>query len=424
MGLTAKAIDKLVNPSHVSHPDRLRDAVSGATVLVTGASFGIGEATACKLAAAGATVLLAARSGDKLDDLVRAINASGGHAVSYPADLSDEATATTLAKRITDEHGPPDIVVSNAGKSIRRSLHHQYERPHDFHRTIGINYLGPIWLLLGLLPAMRERGAGHIVNVSSVGVRVPPGPRWGAYQASKGAFDMWLRSVAAELHADGIDVTSIYMALIHTRMTAPTASLRNVPGLSPDQAADIIAKAIIERPRTIAPWWLWPAEVTTVLLRAPVERATQVVVAARPTFRHGPDGRPMTEGLVATGCRALLRSRLLIPPGPPALLRLGREVARGGTNLVTLLGMGAARWPDRAALIDDEGAISYRELRSANRNTRRASCNDAAWDRGTRWESCAAMGEGLCRLFSRRPWSEPTWYCSTRTFGPNRWRPR
>jgi NAD(P)-dependent dehydrogenase (short-subunit alcohol dehydrogenase family) len=276
MNLAARAIDKLVNPPRVDHPDRLRDAVSGATVLVTGSSYGIGEATACKLAAAGATVLLAARSEDKLDGLAKLINESGGHAVSYPADLSDEDTVTTLAKRITDEHGPPDIVVSNAGKSIRRSLHLQYERPQDFDRTIGINYLGPIRLLLGLLPAMRERGAGHIVNVSSVGVRVPPGPRWGAYQASKGAFDMWLRSVAPELHADGVDVTTIYMALIHTRMSEPTPSLRNVPGLTPEQAADIVAKAIIERPRTIAPWWLWPAEVTTVLLRTPVERATQV----------------------------------------------------------------------------------------------------------------------------------------------------
>ena len=296
MSLAAKAIDKLVNPSHVSHPDRLRDAVSGTTVLVTGASFGIGEATARKLAAAGATVLLAARSEDKLDELVRTINASGGHAVSYPTDLSDEAAATALANRIIDEHGPPDIVVSNAGKSIRRSLHHQYERPHDFHRTIGINYLGPIWLLLGLLPAMRERGTGHIVNVSSVGVRVPPGPRWGAYQASKGAFDMWLRSVAAELHADGIDVTSIYMALIHTRMTAPTESLRNAPGLTPDQAADIIAKAII---RTAS-------DNRTVVVMAgrshhgaPADargaRDASVVAAARPAFGHGPNGRPMTE---------------------------------------------------------------------------------------------------------------------------------
>jgi NAD(P)-dependent dehydrogenase (short-subunit alcohol dehydrogenase family) len=276
MRLAAKAIDRLVNPPRLSDPERLHDAVSGQTVVVTGASYGIGEATARKLAAAGATVLLAARSRDKLDDLVQAIRASGGHAVSYPADLCDEATVTAMAKRITDEHGPPDIVVSNAGKSIRRSLHLQYERAHDFQRTIGVNYLGPIWLLLGLLPAMRERGAGHIVNVSSVGVRVPPGPRWGAYQASKGAFDMWLRSVAPELKADGVDVTSIYMALIHTRMTAPTPSLRNVPGLYPDQAADIVAKAIIERPRTIAPWWLWPAEVSTVFLRGPVERATQL----------------------------------------------------------------------------------------------------------------------------------------------------
>lgn len=271
-----KVIETLVNPRRISNPERLRGAVDGATVLVTGASFGIGEASARKLADAGATVLLAARSADKLDELAETISARGGRAVSYPADLSDEDAVTTLTKRILDEHGAPDIVVSNAGKSIRRSLHHQYERPHDFERTIGINYLGPIRLLLGLLPAMRERGIGHIVNVSSVGVRTPPGPRWGAYQASKAAFDMWLRSVAAELHADGVDVTTIYMALIHTRMTAPTESLRNVPGLYPDQAADIIAKAIIERPRTIAPWWLWPAEVATVLLRSPVERATQV----------------------------------------------------------------------------------------------------------------------------------------------------
>jgi NAD(P)-dependent dehydrogenase (short-subunit alcohol dehydrogenase family) len=276
MNVAARAIDKLVNPPRMSDPDRLRAAVSGKTVLVTGASYGLGNATAIKLAAAGARVLLVARSEDELNALAASITARGDHAIAIPADLTDEATVTALAERIIEAHGPPDIVVSNAGKSIRRPLHQQYGRRHDFDRTIGINYLGPIHLLLGLLPAMRERGSGHIVNISSVGVRVPPGPRWGAYQASKGAFDMWLRSVAPELHADGVDVTSIYMALIHTRMTEPTESLRNVPGLYPDQAADIVARAIIRRPRTIAPWWLWPAEVTTVLLRAPVERAAQV----------------------------------------------------------------------------------------------------------------------------------------------------
>jgi NAD(P)-dependent dehydrogenase (short-subunit alcohol dehydrogenase family) len=276
MNVATKAIDRLVNPPRMSDPDRLRAAVSGKTVLVTGASHGLGNATAIKLAAAGAAVLAVARSADELNAMAASASGRGERVIALPADLTSDGDVSALADRILQAHGPPDIVVSNAGKSIRRPLDQQYGRLHDFDRTIGVNYLGPIHLLLRLLPAMRERGSGHIVNISSVGVRVPPGPRWGAYQASKGAFDMWLRSVAPELHADGVDVTSIYMALIHTRMVEPTKSLRNVPGLSPDQAADIVARAIIKRPRTIAPWWVWPAELTTVFLRAPVERATQV----------------------------------------------------------------------------------------------------------------------------------------------------
>lgn len=285
MNLAAKAIDMLVNPPRVSNPDRLRAAVSGKEVLVTGASYGLGEATARKLAAAGASVLLVARSADKLDDLAASITAHGGRAAAYPADLADEAAVTALTKRISEEHDPIDIIVSNAGKSIRRSLHLQYDRPHDFQRTIDINYLGPIRLLLGLLPAMREHGGGHIVNISSIAVRVPPGPRWGTYQASKGAFDLWLRSVAPELQVDGVDVTSIYMGLIHTRMIEPTPTLRRLPGLRPEQAADIVAKAIIERPRTIEPWWVWPAEITSVLMRGPVDMAAQL------WFRYTSDSR-------------------------------------------------------------------------------------------------------------------------------------
>ncbi|MGA7054326.1 MAG: SDR family NAD(P)-dependent oxidoreductase, partial [Mycobacterium sp.] len=183
---------------------------------------------------------------------------------------------TVLTKQITENHGPLDIVVSNAGKSLRRSLHNQYDRPHDFQRTIDINYLGPIWLLLGLLPAMRENGGGHIVNVSSVGVRVAPGPQWGAYQASKGAFDRWLRSVAPELHDDGVHVTSVYFALVHTRMIQPTPILGRLPGLSPEEAADVIAKAVIERPRISEPPWVWPAELASVLLAGPADRTARL----------------------------------------------------------------------------------------------------------------------------------------------------
>jgi NAD(P)-dependent dehydrogenase (short-subunit alcohol dehydrogenase family) len=207
---------------------------------------------------------------------VASISAGGGTAVAYPADLTDEAQVAALTQRITDHHGPPDIVVSNAGKSIRRSLHQQYDRPHDFQRTIDINYLAPIRLLLDILPAMREHGGGHIVNVSSVAVRVPPGPQWGAYQASKGAFDRWLRSVAPELHTDGVDVTTVYFGLVRTRMIEPTPVLNRLPGLSPEQAADVIAKAIIDRPRTIAPPWVWPAELASVLLAGPLDRAARL----------------------------------------------------------------------------------------------------------------------------------------------------
>ena len=271
-----RVTDHLANPARVSDPDKLRSAVTGKTVLVTGASYGIGEATARRLAAAGATVLAVARSEERLGDLAASINAAGGRAAAYPTDLTDEAAVSALTKEITEQHGAVDIVVSNAGKSLRRSLHHQYDRPHDFQRTIDINYLGPIWLLLGLLPAMRESGRGHIVNVSSVGVRVVPGPQWGAYQASKGAFDRWLRSVAPELHADGVDVTTVYFALVRTRMIEPTPMLGRLPGLSADQAADAIAKAVIERPRSNEPPWVFPAELASVLLAGPAERAARL----------------------------------------------------------------------------------------------------------------------------------------------------
>ncbi len=268
--------DHVANPARVSDPDKLRGTVFGKTVLVTGASYGIGEATARSLAAAGATVLVVARSEERLRDVTASISAGGGKAVAYPADLTDESAVSTLTKQITEEHGPLDIVVSNAGKSLRRSLHEQYDRPHDFQRTIDINYLGPVRLLLGLLPAMRSNGSGHIVNVSSVGVRVVPGPQWGAYQASKGAFDRWLRSVAPELHTDGVDVTTVYFALVRTRMIAPTPLLGRLPGLSADEAADAIAKAIIERPRTIEPPWVLPAELASVLLAGPADYAARL----------------------------------------------------------------------------------------------------------------------------------------------------
>lgn len=265
-------VDRIVNSSRVSDEQALRRAVAGRTVLVTGASYGLGEATARLLARNGATVLALARTADRLDDLVSDIRSTGGTAHAYPADLSDFDSIGPLVDRILAEHGGVDIVVNNAGKSMRRSLDLQYDRFHDFTRMVNVNYLGPVRLLLALLPHMRERGSGLVVNVSTIGVRIPPGPRWGVYQSTKGAFDVWLRSIAPEIKSDGVDVSSIYMTLIYTRMSAPTPSMRKLPGMTADDAAGLVARSIVGREREITPWWVTPAQAADAVARGAVAR--------------------------------------------------------------------------------------------------------------------------------------------------------
>lgn len=252
--------------------DDLREAVDGKVVVVTGASYGIGETSALKLGAAGARVVLVARSRERLEEVSARIAAEGGEAHVHPCDLSDVDAAESLGEQVLAEHGGADVVVNNAGKSIRRSIELSYGRFQDFQRTIDINYLGPVRLLMCLLPSMRERGDGHIVNVSTLGVRVPPAPRWAAYQASKAAFDVWLRSLAPEMASDGVTATSIYLGLVHTRMSDPTPELRNMPGLSADAAADLVCRAIVDRPREIEPWWVGLAAPALHAVRGPWER--------------------------------------------------------------------------------------------------------------------------------------------------------
>jgi NAD(P)-dependent dehydrogenase (short-subunit alcohol dehydrogenase family) len=264
-------ISRLVNPGGAPTDAALRRAIAGKTVLVTGASFGIGEACAQALGAAGAHVLVMARSRDRLSTLAEKIRSTGGVATAYPVDLSDVDAVAQVASRILDTHGALDVLVSNAGKSIRRSLALSYDRFCDIERTIGVNYLGAARLVLALLPSMRARGRGHLINIATIGSRVPPGPRWGAYQASKTAFDVWFRSAGLETRVDGVVTTSIYMALVYTRMSAPTPIFQRLPGLHPAEAAGLVARAIVDQPRVIAPWWIYPAELISVALRAPLE---------------------------------------------------------------------------------------------------------------------------------------------------------
>lgn len=232
----------------------LRAAAAGRIVLITGASRGIGAASARRLAAAGAFVLLVARSAGDLDRVRADIVASGGAAEAYPADLTDPAAVAALLERTRQYHQHVDVIISNAGKSIRRSVADTYDRFHDVTRTANINYLGPVQLLLGLLPAMRAQRSGHIVNVSSVSTDIPA-PNWAAYTGSKSAFEAWLRCAAPELRADGIATTSIHFPLVHTDMSAPISFYRYLPGMSTAEAADAVCRAIAYRPRLMSPWW-------------------------------------------------------------------------------------------------------------------------------------------------------------------------
>jgi len=236
-------------------PDLFKDRsfaniVNGRTVIITGASSGIGRATALKVAAAGGIPLLVARGLEKLEALRDEIQAAGGTAHVYGADLSDMDAIDDVVARILAEHPAIDFLVNNAGRSIRRSIRLSEDRFHDFERTMQLNYFGAIKMIMALLPHMRERRFGHIVNVSSIGVQTNP-PRFSAYVASKGALDAWTRVVSSEVVGDGITFTTIHMQLVRTPMIAPTKLYDHFPTISPDEAAGLICEAMRSRPKEI-----------------------------------------------------------------------------------------------------------------------------------------------------------------------------
>jgi NAD(P)-dependent dehydrogenase (short-subunit alcohol dehydrogenase family) len=229
----------------------LEAAVRGRVVMVTGASSGIGKAAAMKIADAGGIVLLVARTAEKLEETKATIEADGGTAYVHSADLSDADDVDRMADEVLAQHGHVDVLINNAGRSIRRSIALSYDRFHDFERTVQLNYFGAVKLILKLLPVMRERRSGQIVNISSIGVQTNT-PRFSAYVASKAALDAFSRCVASEVVDDGVHITTIHMPLVRTPMIKPTRMYNRFPTITPDKAADMIADAIIHRPKRIA----------------------------------------------------------------------------------------------------------------------------------------------------------------------------
>jgi NAD(P)-dependent dehydrogenase (short-subunit alcohol dehydrogenase family) len=232
----------------LAHGRTLREALQGRHVMITGASSGIGRATAMKVAAADGIPLLVARNVEKLEEARAEIVAAGGTAYVYAADLSDMESVDRLVGRVLADHRHVDMLVNNAGRSIRRSISLSYDRFHDFERTMQLNYFGAVKLIIGLLPHMRERGFGHIVNISSIGVQANP-PRFSAYVASKAALDAFTRVVASEVVGDGVTFTTIHMPLVRTPMIAPTKMYDAFPAITPDEAANMICDALRTRPK-------------------------------------------------------------------------------------------------------------------------------------------------------------------------------
>jgi NAD(P)-dependent dehydrogenase (short-subunit alcohol dehydrogenase family) len=263
----------------------LKGAVNGKVVLVTGGSSGIGLAAAIKFAAAGATTIICARDEAKLAEARREILEKAGKdaaVVTYSADIADEASCRSLVEWLAATYGGVDYLVNNAGRSIRRAIESSYDRFHDYERTMQLNYFGCLRVTMGLLPGMVAKRKGHIVNISSIGV-LTNAPRFSAYVASKAALDAWTRCAASE-HADmGITFTTINMPLVRTPMIAPTKIYNNVPTLDPDEAADMIAQACVDKPVRIATRLGVAGEVLHALL----PRVAQIVMNT--SFRMFPD---------------------------------------------------------------------------------------------------------------------------------------
>jgi NAD(P)-dependent dehydrogenase (short-subunit alcohol dehydrogenase family)/dTDP-4-dehydrorhamnose reductase len=224
----------------------LRAVLHDRVVVVTGASSGIGRATAQLVGRHGAKVVLVSRTREKLDALKAEIETGGGRAFVYPTDLSDLDQCDAMIKSVLADHGAVDILVNNAGRSIRRSIEASYDRFHDFQRTMQLNYFGAVKLMLAVLPGMRQRRRGHIINISSIGTQAYP-PRFGAYVASKSALAALSRCIGPEVADDGVAITNIHMPLVRTPMIAPTDMYKNFPTSSPEEAAEMVASAILTR---------------------------------------------------------------------------------------------------------------------------------------------------------------------------------
>ncbi len=273
----------------ISGDRSLKARVANKIILITGASSGIGQATAFKLAENGAEMILVARDEEKLAETRTQVEELGGTAHTYQCDLSNISDVERLTADILEIHGRVDILINNAGRSIRRSIANSVDRFHDFERTMQLNYFGALKLTLGLLPSMEAQGGGHVINISSIGV-LTNAPRFSAYVASKAALDAFTRCAAAEYSDMNVNFTTINMPLVATPMIAPTKIYQSVPTLKPEEAADLLATAIIDKPKRIAT----NLGIFGQIVHALFPKLAEIIMNS--SFRMFPDSKESTQG--------------------------------------------------------------------------------------------------------------------------------
>lgn len=248
-------LERFLFPVRQVSKNRLDDSVNAKTVLITGASYGIGALLATILSNYKVTLILVARTAERLEQLKIDFSNKPCTTHIFITDLRDELQISILLQNLSALQLSIDIFINNAGKSIYRGLEASLDRFHDTKRCAATNYTGPVQLLLGILPGMKEK-KGHIINVSALNVLLPPAAGWSAYQSSKAAFDQWLRCMEPELRISGVHVSTAYLPLVRTRMSMVNKNKHHQPAMSKVKAVNSILRLIINKKRKCKPWWL------------------------------------------------------------------------------------------------------------------------------------------------------------------------
>ena len=259
-------LEHVLFPKKRLNREKLFKKLENKTVLITGATFGIGEQLSLLLAQSNAKLILVGRTEEKLQILKTQIENLGGAAQIIPTNLTVENDIQNLINILLELPNGIDYFISNAGRSIRRLINESLDRFHDFERTMELNYYAPVKLMLKLIPILKKNKA-QVINVSAINVLLAPAPKWSAYQASKVAFDHWFRCVLPELKVDNVACTTIYLPLVKTRMIAPTKAYDKMPAMKPEEVAKLIGKYMINRKQKFQPWWLIYGQLASLLFR-------------------------------------------------------------------------------------------------------------------------------------------------------------